>query len=352
MKKTYNYWTKEKCHQVALSYQYKIDFINNSNSTYSIACKNKWIDDICKHMLPKRDIWTKEKLIIEAQKYKNNTDFYKNSNTAYNAARYHGILDDICKHMTRTKHKKWTKEEIMLEALNYSTKNEFHNKSSGAYDSAWKNGYLNEVCQHMTLLGNIKNRCIYAIEFPDNYAYIGLTHDINERFSHHLGHKDSAIFQHIKNFNKQPKFKQLTKYINIEEAIKMENYYVNKYSEIGWIILNRSKTGGVGGNSKKWTIELCRIEAKKYKTKIKFSKSSNRAYAAACRYDWINEISKHMISGKIKWTKENCILEALKYTTRSEFKHNSSGAYSAVVANKWLDEICLHMPKFKRPQIR
>ena len=111
MKKIYIHWTKEKCHQIALKYQCKVDFKNNSNSAYSIACKHKWINDICKHMLPKRDIWTKEKLIIEAQKYKNNTDFYENSNTAYNAARYHGLLDEICLHMTRSIHKKWTKEE-------------------------------------------------------------------------------------------------------------------------------------------------------------------------------------------------------------------------------------------------
>jgi hypothetical protein len=44
------YWTKERCHEEALKFKYKIDFRNNSASAYVISRKNDWLDEICNHM--------------------------------------------------------------------------------------------------------------------------------------------------------------------------------------------------------------------------------------------------------------------------------------------------------------
>ena len=45
------------------------------------------------------------------------------------------------------------------------------------------------------------------------------------------------------------------------------------------------------------------------------------------------------------WTKEKCLIEALKFKTRNEFCSNSSKAYFAARRHKWIDDICEHMVK-------
>ena len=53
------YWTKNKCHTEALKYNLKIDFINNNNAAYCAAYRNKWLNDICSHMLPCGDLYNR-----------------------------------------------------------------------------------------------------------------------------------------------------------------------------------------------------------------------------------------------------------------------------------------------------
>lgn len=333
------YWTIDKCHVEALEYSSKIDFKIGSPKAYYTARKNKWIDDICEHMISKRDIWKKDELMELAMQYKSHALFQKNEKNAYAAARYHGWLDDIISHMKMSNHNKWTYDDILLESQKYSSRNDFRKRSSGAYHAAWKNNLLDDVCKHMIELGNIMLRCIYAFEFDDNYVYVGLTSNILKRKENHLTNHGSAVFQHIQKFNTIPKLIQLTDYVDIKNAALLEGIYAEKYVSNGWKILNKMKTGGIGGNLKLWTKEMCETEAKKYKTKIEFYNSSNKAYNASCRNGWIDEISTHMINGRMKWTIEACTNEARLYSKRSEFKKMSSGAYSACVKNKWLNRI-------------
>jgi len=342
--KKYNHWSKEKCHNEALKYTTKIDYKNNSNNSYSIACKNKWIIDICSHMIPKRDKYNIKICREEALKYNTINEFFKKSNKIYAAASYHGWLDEICSHMKRIHHKKWSKEDIIKEALKYKSREEFHKKGLGAYQSACKSNFLDEICSHMIPLGNLLFRCIYVFEFDNNYVYVGLTHDINERTINHLTNKNSAVFQHIIKFQIKPNFKQLTDYVDINKAKELESYYVEKYFKEKWNILNKIKTGGIGGNYIKWTKEKCTEEALKYKTRQDFSLNSNAYYTALSR-GWLDDICKHMINGRIKWTKEKCIEEANKYLTKKDFKSKSNHAYSACVFNKWLNEVYKHMLK-------
>ena len=45
-----SYWTKEKCHEEALKYNNKKDFINDSKFVYVLCSKNKWLVEVCSHM--------------------------------------------------------------------------------------------------------------------------------------------------------------------------------------------------------------------------------------------------------------------------------------------------------------
>ena len=95
----------------------------------------------------------------------------------------------------------------------------------------------------------------------------------------------------------------------------------------------------------KWTKEKCTDIAKKYNSKIEFSKNDLNAYNASRRNGWLEEICSHMKPLKLKnyWTKEKCAEEALKYNTKSEFEKNSPSAYVNAGKFGWRDEICSHM---------
>ena len=140
----------------------------------------------------------------------------------------------------------------------------------------------------------------------------------------------------------------------------------------------------------KWTKELAAQEALNYKTRNEFAKGSKKAYDAANKYGWLNDITKHMVSGitthskdeiqkiannyidyskfakeyphlsqyarkrewtdifqhmtkKKVWTSDELRIEALKYNTMSDFKNNNKNAYQAAYRKNILNDITKHM---------
>ncbi len=202
---------------------------------------------------------------------------------------------------------------------------------------------------------NPRKRYIYAFEFVDNHAYIGLTYKTNRRKQQHFNnnkHNKSAVIEHINETSLIPEYIILTKEpLHELDASNMEKYYMTDYKKNGWILLNKMKGGGLGGNYILWTYEKCKVEALKYKTKSEFSGKNASAYCSALKYGWLDEISSHMsqIIRKPKgyWTKELVHEIALQYQRRREFKLNSGDAYSFAWKNGFLDEVCVHMTLIK-----
>jgi hypothetical protein len=301
MHKPKGYWTKERCANEALKYKTKKDFKYSSKSAYFYATKNLWLEEICSHM-------------IEIKKPNNY----------------------------------WTKERCAIEALKYETKKDFKINAKNIYQAAQKNKWLDDICGHMKVIGSKYKRCIYVYEFSDNSAYIGLTYNIKIRQIDRNNNQNDSVTKHITESELHPEFKQLTEYIDVEEAIKLEGYYVEKYKSEGWNILNKAKTGSIGGNIIKWTEEKCQEEALKYNNKSDFYNKNKAAYSAAYKHKWLKEICQHMIQKKKSngyWTKEKCHEEALKYNTRTFFHKNSASAYNCAYLNNWINEICSHMKK-------
>ena len=244
----------------------------------------------------------------------------------------------------------WTKERCAVEALKYNTRSEYQNNSGSSYESARKNKWLIEICGHMIVVGDKMRRCIYSAEFEDNFVYVGLTFNYGKRIFDHMRDNRSQISKHAKLNNLSPTFRQLTEYIAIEDAREMEGFYVYKYRNEGWEILNVAETGAVGGGYEIWNKELCSVEAEKYDKKIDFFKKSKPAYLAAYYHGWLDEICSNMKRIIYVRTKNECKVEALKYNTRNEFAKKSSAIYTVATRSGWLDEICQHMPiRIKRP---
>lgn len=106
------------------------------------------------------------------------------------------------------------------------------------------------------------------------------------------------------------------------------------------------------GTKRYWSIEKCREEALKYDTRRQFEKNSHRAYQAAYKYGWMDEVCSHMKHLKKPngyWTKEKCHEEALKYTSRTDFSQKSPTPYGIALRNGWRDEICSHMVLKQNP---
>lgn len=349
MTKNRTHWTKEKCKEKALKYKHKIDFKNNDISAYRFAYNHNFLNDICLHMehKHKKNI-SKNDCILESKKYNTRNDFKKNSKKYYEYARKNKWLDDMCSHMIIFQKQKgfWNKEKCKTEALKYKNRSEFKSKSASAYIIAHKNNWINDICSHMIYRGNLVKRCLYVYEFTDNYAYIGLTYDINIRNQYHINNPKSCVFNHIK-INNNYIFKQLTDYLNIEYIKNLENIKIQEYKKNGWFMLNSISGGGVGGSTIKLTFEKCKEEALKYTTKKEFMNNSHSAYLKSTRNNWLDEICSHMKNIRTTWTKEKCQDEALKYNNKTDFRKNSRIIYDYSYRKGWLNEICSHMKNKK-----
>lgn len=241
-------------------------------------------------------------------------------------------------------HRKWTKDICIRYAKQCISRKEFKEKFYSQFKSAYREGWLDECCIHMERLSSNINRLIYSIEFEDNSVYVGLTYNVSRRFNSHLKDINSSVYQHIQKTGLQPKLKELTGFFIKETASKKEEEFLNYYINEGWNVLNRVKTGGLGGSVRIWTKEKCLEISLTCKYRKDFKKKNNSAYNSARINNWIGEICSHMeYKQKPTWTFINCKIEAKKYKTRSEFFKKSCGAYLKSQREKWLNDVCSHM---------
>jgi hypothetical protein len=108
-----------------------------------------------------------------------------------------------------------------------------------------------------------------------------------------------------------------------------------------------------------WKFEELAQEAKKYKTRWEFQQHGSKAYKAAFKRGILGQICEHMPNQSelvskennpsFKWTHEMLVNEALKYDNRIEFAKNSAGAYRTALSRDVLEEICEHMAYLCRP---
>jgi len=342
------YWTKERCQEISLKYTNKSNFRKNDNYPYVKSYKSGWLDEICSHMeqsdIKPKGYWTKDRCIELSYTCNDRKNFREKYKTVYSICKRNNWLDDIIGVSKKQLKEFWTKEKCQEEALKFEYQKDFTKESSIAFSRARNNGWLDEICSHMKIIGNLYKRCIYVFEFSDNCAYVGLTYDYDDRINKHITKENSAVYQHLDS-SLTYITKKLTDYVDVEKAKLLEGKFVDKYEKSGWIILNKIKTGAIGGKLK-WTKEKCHEESLKYKTRKEFHKKSSGAHSRARKNGWLNDICSHMIE-LVKpngyWTKENCKNEALNYKKHIDFYNFSKGAYERSKKEGWLDEICSHM---------
>lgn len=95
-------WNKENLAKEAKKYKSKMEFKNGSSGAYTMALRKGFFKDITKHFICGKRLnkyWTKERCAEEAKKYKTKKEFRKGSGGAWSSANREKWMDDICKHM-------------------------------------------------------------------------------------------------------------------------------------------------------------------------------------------------------------------------------------------------------------
>lgn len=390
-KKQKGYWTKEKCYEEALKYTSKSVFNTKSSGAYRAAKKNSWLSDYVWFTNP-RAKWNYDTCYAEAQRYKTRSEFCKKANGAYDAARDNGWLDDYTwfenvykpsgywddydncyteaqKYKTKSDFLqcngaayngawrngwlddytwlekvwgKWNYDTCYAEAKKYKTKADFSNNSKTVSEIARKNGWLDDYIWFEKGVDRGEVYWIYAYEDVENKAvYVGLTFRERRHYEHKTDETDTVRL-YFDNINKpvpEPRIKMDG--LNAEDAQYYEDWYKEKYTEAGWKVLNKAKTGvgvgSLGSGVVKWNYERCKEESLKYKTRPEFYKKSSGAYRAAKKNGWLDDYIWLKKTYGI-WTYDTCLQESLKYTSRWKFRLGSSGAYGVSWRNGWLDE--------------
>jgi len=249
---------------------------------------------------------------------------------------------------------KWTLETCKALALEHSTKIAFLKAHKAAYSYAYRHEWLDSICAHMTPVGDKFNRCIYAYEFPDKVAYIGLTGNLIARHRQHLSKapsNNSAVREHLLLTNSNPKLVQLTEYIHYVDAAKREGEHASGYISSGWTLLNKGRTGSLGASNIVYTKEKCKEIIDQCRTWTDLYKISPRAVQVCKENGWFTDELEALPREKKPngyWTKQRCMEVAASFTDLQEFLKTQATVYRAAIKNGWLPEVTGHMKQKKR----
>lgn len=390
--------------KIAKKYNSLKEFKSKHRDLYShLQYKNK-IQYVCKvaglFRRNENNSMDYKKALRAAKSCSSRSQFIKNHKIAYRYAKENKLIDILYEEsgLVSQVNRNWTKEGCAEEAFKYNNRTDFFNKSP-AYHFARRRGWIDEICSHMKPQGTYSRRMLYAFEHPDKSVYVGLTYNYERRYRDHMQNNKTLIKKYKEIGHKFIKFDVL---YPAHIAAKKEQQLIEDYRRKGWMILNKNKAGGLGGNIEKLTFEVCLKEAKKFETRKAFQKAqpsmmvtarkrgwegkvfahmkyllhpkykknelekiaksfntlkefrkfSNGAYQVANSRGLLAEITKHMkqtINPHGHWNKGKCAVEAKKFKTRTEYQKASPSAYKASLKNGWLDEICTHMISSQKP---
>ena len=210
------------------------------------------------------------------------------------------FMKRCCAHMSRATYArsyKYTEAELAESASLYQYKSQWKKACSKHYQAALGYGkdVLNRVSAHMTLASNpyAGDYIIYAYEFTDHHAYVGLTFKPEDRHQGHMAH--GPVHDHLQVCSTY-ELKQVQVGIqNPQEAAPAEARWIKQYAAEGWTMLNTAfDHNSLGALDRKWTKELIIEDAQKYKTRKHWYLGHQYAYTLAHKMKWFDEAVAHM----------------------------------------------------------
>ena len=250
--KPHGYWTRERVEEEARKYDNRKDFLKNAPGAFDKAYEEGWLDEF--DWLPSVvHIWTYDELYEEAKKYKTSTEFHKANGGAYKAACNRGYLKDYTWFESPQLPKNtWTKEKCIEVSKQCATLKEFREKYSTAYCLSVANGWRFEMPWFQTAVMSEedmkKQQYLVYMYFDEETlsVYIGLSRDFKHRKGTHK--RKGTVCNYFRKMHKPvPEPIILENNLTVTEAQYYEGYYVDNYRLAGYNVLNKVKTGGLGG---------------------------------------------------------------------------------------------------------
>lgn len=297
--------------------------------------------------------WNEERCLEEAKKYTSRSEFVIGCAVAYNKSLKNGWIDNYTWFSKSITAKKWDYEACMEESKKYKTRTEFAKGSGSAYQISCKNKWLDNFTWLANPIDINKDEIdtIYAYEFTSlNSVYVGRTLKIRlkDRDREHLyDRKDSVAKFSYDNSIAVPEMKILEQDITVKTGVIREQYWIDEYKRLGWVLINKIKAGSIGSlGARKWTYKKVYQEALKYKRSSDFEKGNPSAYKAAIRNNWRKDYT--WIPYAKMWTYEEVYELARQFEYKVDFYRNNCNAYSAAVRNGWLEKFDWFLDGIKR----
>lgn len=283
------------------------------------------------------------KVMEIASSCNNYNEFRKKYPGAREAAVNNGWISDV---KSLLPHKTYWSRDMCIEEIRkkgYKNKKQFREGSPGAYSHAAKRGFLDEICRNMEVLGHYNLRCIYVYEFEDDYAYVGLTGNMNTRNNWHIHSEESPVYHHFLKTGSKFELKIISDWMSKEKAQIYENEMINIYSAIGWHMLNRKRGGDLGGarepkysiDELKAAVSTC-IHRKEFKTKY------SAMYAFILNHNLRDEVLGQLpefYMPPLYWTDDK-LWEAVKNCNYSKgiLQDKYPGAYLSILRKNRFEE--------------
>lgn len=181
-------------------------------------------------------------------------EFSKECSSVHRLIYHYGWQEELVFDKYGKTQEEWTKDKLLNLSKLCSSRTDFKYKFSSAYHWALRNNYLDEICEHMSVENYINqanfNKIVYGYIFPNNTIYIGITKNFEKRNNDRKYELNDAVQKYSKETNTIPEIIFFTKYIECKESIKLEKFYIKKYKDDGWNVLNRNNGGSIGGSYK------------------------------------------------------------------------------------------------------
>lgn len=302
--------------------------------------KNNCVDNLVWSLSPNKqpDI---DKLIVEAKEYNDGVELRRCNQWLYNQIQKRGLIPVIFPNSHKG-HNKWTLNEVLKVANSCENYTVFRTKYMGAYQKVLSEGwqeYLPFTPKNI-LIDKIYKVYVYLFE-NENAYYVGLTRTNKRDSDHRSGKSYSAVydFANQKGVN-IPTPIILESELTQEQAREKEHIWDVYYHTKGMIRLNKAKTGkyssSIGGNYRQeYSLNACVKRLKKYKNRSEARKKDPNTVGWML-HNHPKELEDILPNRQIKWTYEICKLEASKYKSAYDFRKGSSGAYCASWNNGWL----------------
>jgi uncharacterized protein (DUF2132 family)/predicted GIY-YIG superfamily endonuclease len=237
---------------------------------------------------------------------------------------------------------KWTDEMLHSDALKYNHRSDWQKNSSG-YQIADRRNLLDSCCQHMVPKINCYTHnigVIYAFMFDDRTMYIGLSVSLQKRYNYHL--REGIVNKKI-NTSVPYKFIILEQNIPNQILSEKEIFYIDKFKNNGWNLLNVAKGGSRGGTYIRIKNEELMKSASKYSSRTEWARQEHKLYNVAVHRKLVDKCCEHMTVIKRSWNISDAINEAQKYSTISEWQKHNKSSYNFLYRKPEMMDAIAHM---------